>query len=104
MMVDAAMLVLIGLLGAAAVAQMLAYLYQLHSERVWLQEQLAAITHETFELRRRNEWLERRLFDLVDAAELAIDNLDGSHEHLSKVAGQIKHESKHNGYGAYFAG
>jgi predicted Holliday junction resolvase-like endonuclease len=87
-----------GLLGFAILVQLVAYVFNVQRVMRALQNEINASTQALFESRRRTEWLESRLEDLLDAAQRRSDDLDTEWERIDHVTRTIRDEANQEGY------
>ncbi len=85
------------LFGFAVLGQLLSYIYRLRLSLHLLQKEIAESTRTTFETRRKTEWLECRLQDMLDAAQLRSSDAKRAWQRLDRVTRIIKHEARYNG-------
>lgn len=90
--------ILAALFGFAIVVQLLAYIFRSRQSLVALQKELDACTPIMIEYRRKAEWLETRLEDLLDAAQLQSCDSNQEQERLDQLIRRIKTEAVQNGY------
>ncbi len=88
---------LTALFGFAVLGQLFSYIYRLQLSLNLLHKQIAESTRITFETRRKSEWLECRLQDMLDAAQLRSSDAKRAWQRLDHVARIVKHEARHNG-------
>ena len=55
-------------------------------------------TQTIFESRRKLEWLEANLDDLLDAAQLGTEDAQAACERMQQVSRRIRDEARHKGY------
>jgi hypothetical protein len=95
---NGALWILGGLFGFAILVQLLAFIYRSRRTLVSLQKELRACTPIMLDYRRKAEWLESRLEDLLDAARLQSCDVDHKQERLDRLICTIKAEAEQNGY------
>ena len=86
------------LFGFAILGQLLAYLYRSRQSRVALQKKVNASTQIMLDCSRKVEWLESRLEDLFDAAQLQSCDRNREQQRLDQLIRTIKAEAIQNGY------
>jgi K+-sensing histidine kinase KdpD len=86
------------LFGFAVVAQTLAHLFTLRRSLRELEEEVAESTQTIFESRRKNEWLEARVQDLLDAAQLKSGDPQDAWRRLESVIRRTKADAMAKGY------
>ena len=86
------------LFGFAMLVQLLAYIYRSRRSLKSLQKELNACTPIMLDYRRKAEWLESRLEDLLDAAQLQSCDVNREQERLDQTIRIIKTEAIQNGY------
>ena len=86
------------LFGFAILAQLLSYIYRSQQLLCSLQKEINASTQTLLDCSRKAEWLESRLEDLLDAAQLQSCDVNQEQERLDQVIRTIKTEAMQNGY------
>jgi hypothetical protein len=86
------------LLGFAILVQLLAYFYRSQQALRALHREINASTQTLIEYRRKTEWLESRLEDLIDATRLQSCGADSEPQRLERLINTIKHEAREYGY------
>lgn len=94
---NATLLMLGALFGFAVLGQLFSYIYKLRLSLHLLQKEIAESTRTTFETRRKMEWLECRLQDMLDAAQLRSSDVRRAWKRLDHVSQTIKVEARRNG-------
>jgi predicted Holliday junction resolvase-like endonuclease len=89
---------LAALLGFAVVGQTLSYIVALRRSVRALEEEVAESTQTIFESRRKMEWLESRLEDLLSTAQMRSGDTRKAWEHLERVTRSIKADALYKGY------
>ena len=89
---------LIALFGLAIVAQLVAHFYRLRRSLGLLEQEVADSTQTIFESRRKLDWLEASLDDLLDAAQLGTEDADAACERMQEVSRRIRDDARHKGY------
>lgn len=89
---------LIAVFGLAVVAQLVAHFYRLRRSLRLLEQDVADSTQTIFESRRKLEWLEACLDDLLDAAQLGADDAQAACERMQQVSRRIRDDARHKGY------
>jgi K+-sensing histidine kinase KdpD len=89
---------LLALFGFAVVAQTLAHIFALRRSLRDLEDEVAESTQTIFESRRKNEWLEARVQDLLDAAQLHSGDTQEAWRRLEQVIRRIKADAMGKGY------
>ena len=92
------LLILCALFGFAVLVEVFSTLYRARQLRRTLQRELHSATQMMIELRQKNEWLELRLEDLLDAAQLQSVDVDREQERLDRLTHAIKNEASQKGY------
>jgi len=86
------------LFGFALLVQLLAYINRSRQSLRSLQKEINASTQTMVDCNRKVEWLESRLEDLLDAAQLQSCDVSQEQERLDQVIRTIKIEAMQNGY------
>jgi len=89
---------LAALFGFAVVGQTLAHIFALRRSLRDLEEEVAEATQTIFEARRKSEWLEARVQDLLDAAQLRSGDAQAAWQQLEQVTRSIKADAMVRGY------
>ncbi|MEN8760949.1 MAG: hypothetical protein ABF290_00850 [Thiogranum sp.] len=86
------------LFGFVLLVQLLSYISRSRQLLRSLQKEINASTQTMVEYSRKMEWLESRLEDLLDAAQLQSCDVSQEQERLDQVIRTIKTEAMQNGY------
>ena len=86
------------LFGFAMLVQLLSYIYRSQESLRSLQREINASTQIIIDCSRKAEWLESRLEDLLDAAQLQSCDEGREQERLDQLIRTIKAEALQNGY------
>jgi predicted Holliday junction resolvase-like endonuclease len=86
------------LFGFVILVQLFSYIYRSQQSLRSLQKQINASTQSLLDCSRKAEWLESRLEDLLDAAQLQACDADREQERLDELIRTIKSEAMQNGY------
>jgi len=86
------------LFGFAILVQLVSYVFNLQRMVRALQNEINTSTQALFESRRRTEWLESHLEDLLDAAQRRSDDLDTEWQRINHVTRTIRDEANKEGY------
>jgi len=86
------------LFGFVLLVQLLSYIYRSRQLLRTLQMEINASTQTMVDYSRKMEWLECRLEDLLDAAQLQSCDVSQEQERLDEVIRKIKTEAMQNGY------
>ena len=90
--------ILSALFGFAILVQLLAYLYRTQQSLRSLQQELNASTQIMLDCSHKVEWLESRLEDLLDAAQLQSCDVSQEQKRLDQLIRTIKAEAMQRGY------
>jgi len=90
------------LFGFAILVQLFSYVYGLQHIRRLLEKEVNASTQTLLDCKRKAEWLESRLEDLLDAAQLQSCDVNREQERLDQLINAIKTEAIQNGYRSEF--
>ena len=90
--------ILSALFGFAILVQLLAYLYRTQQSLRSLQQELNASTQIMLDCSHKVEWLESRLEDLLDAAQLQSCDVSQEQKRLDQLIRTIKTEAMQRGY------
>ena len=90
--------ILSALFGFVILVQLFSYIYRSRQLLRALQKEINASTQTLWDCSRKAEWLESRLEDLLDAAQLQACDAGGKQERLDEVIRAIKSEAMQNGY------
>ena len=90
--------ILSALFGFAILVQLLAYLYRTQQSLRSLQQELNAATQIMLDCSHKVEWLESRLEDLLDAAQLQSCDVSQEQKRLDQLIRTIKAEAMQRGY------
>jgi len=86
------------LFGFAILVQLLSYIHRSRQLLRVLQKEINASTQTMVDCSRKVEWLESRLEDLLDAAQLQSCDESREQERLDQLIRTIKTEAMQNGY------
>lgn len=86
------------LFGFAILVQLFSYIYRSQQLLRSLQKEINASTQTMLDCRRKADWLESRLEDLLDAAQLQSCDVNREQERLDQLIRTIKTEATQNGY------
>jgi|GEM_PF-1879233 len=86
------------LFGFAILVQLLSYIHRSRQSLRSLQKEINASTQTIVDCSRKLEWLESRLEDLLDAAQLQSCDVSREQERLDQLIRTIKTEAMQNGY------
>jgi predicted Holliday junction resolvase-like endonuclease len=86
------------LFGFAILVQLFAYIYRSQQLLRSLQKDFNASSQTMLDCSRRAEWLESRLEDLLDAAQLQSCDVNREQERLDQLIRAIKAEAMQHGY------
>ena len=86
------------LFGFAILAQLLSYIHRSRQSLRSLQKEINASTQTMLDCSRKVEWLESRLEDLLDAAQLQSCDVSQEQQRLDQMIRTIKTEAMQNGY------
>jgi hypothetical protein len=92
------LLILGALLGFAIVVQLFCYHHRNRRLIRCLEQEIDSSTQVMYESRRRIQWLEERLEDLLDAAQFRSGDPDEDWTRLDRAARSIKEEARQKGY------
>ncbi len=86
------------LFGFAILVQLFASIYRSQKSLISLQKEINASTQIILEFRRKVEWLESSLENLLDAAQLQSCDVNREQERLDQLIRTVKTEAIQNGY------
>jgi len=86
------------LFGFVILVQLLSYIHRSRQSLRSLQKEINASTQTMLDCSRKVEWLESRLEDLLDAAQLQSCDVSQEQQRLDKMIRTIKTEAMQNGY------
>ncbi len=86
------------LFGFAIMVRLFSYVYELQHMRRSLQKEINASTQTLLDCMRKAEWLESRMEDLLDAAQLQSCDVNREQKRLDQLIDAIKTEGMQNGY------
>ena len=86
------------LFGFAILVQLFSYIYRSQQLLRSLQKEMNASTQTILDCSNKAEWLESRLEDLLDAAQLQSCDVTREQERLDQLIRTIKTEAMQNGY------
>lgn len=86
------------LFGYAILVQLFSYIYRSQQLLRSLQKEVNASTQTILDCSRKAEWLESRLEDLLDAAQLQSCDVSREQERLNQLIRTVKTEAMQNGY------
>jgi predicted Holliday junction resolvase-like endonuclease len=86
------------LFGFVILVQLLFYIHRSRQSLRSLQKEINASTQTMLDCSRKVEWLESRLEDLLDAAQLQSCDVSQEQQRLDKMIRTIKTEAMQNGY------
>ena len=89
---------LAALFGIAILVQLASYLFSSQRTMRFLQNEINASTQALFESRRKTEWLESHLEDLLDAAQRRSSDLGKEWQRIDHVTRTIRDEAQQKGY------
>ena len=92
------LLILSALFMFAILVQLVSYLYKSRQSLRTLRKEVNASTQAMLDYRRKAEWLESRLEDLLDAAQLQSCDADREQARLDQLIRTIRTEATQNGY------
>jgi len=90
--------ILSALLGFAILVQLLSYIYRSQRLLRSLQKEINASTQTILDYRRKADWFESRLDDLLDATQLQSCDVNREQERLDQLIRTIKAEAVQCGY------
>jgi len=90
--------ILSALFGFVILVQLFSYIYRSQQLLRSLQKEINASTQTMLDCSRKAEWLESRLEDLLDAAQLQSCDVSREQERLDQLIRTIKTEAMQNGY------
>jgi K+-sensing histidine kinase KdpD len=91
------------LFGFAVLVQLFAYIYRSQQLLRSLQKELDESSQTLLECSRKAEWLESRLENLLDAAQMQSCDSSQEQERLDQVTRAIKAEARQHGYRLEFS-
>lgn len=86
------------LFGFVILVQLLSYIHRSRQSLRSLQKEINASTQTMLDCSRKVEWLESRLEDLLDAAQLQSCDVSQEQRRLDQMIRTIKTEAMQNGY------
>ena len=86
------------LFGFVILVQLLSTIYRSQQSLRYLQKEINASTQTMLDCSRKVEWLESRLEDLLDAAQLQSCDVNQEQQRLDQLIRTIKTEAMQNGY------
>jgi hypothetical protein len=92
------LVILSGLFAFALVVRLMSYIVKSQQQVRALRNEIDGSTQALFESRRKTEWLESHLEDLLVAAQRRSEDLSVEWQRIDQVASAIRNEARRRGY------